>query len=37
MKQRAFQRLLKEKIRLYAQSEDVVAGEIRDLKHFLTR
>jgi len=32
---RAYQRLLQEEIRRYATSEDEVAGEIRDLFHFL--
>ncbi|HEV7406292.1 MAG TPA: hypothetical protein VGO11_25310 [Chthoniobacteraceae bacterium] len=35
--QRAFRRLLKEEIRLYACSEEEVAEELRDLKRFLAR
>lgn len=33
--QRAYQRLLQEEIRRYANSEDEVAAEIQDLFHFL--
>ena len=35
--QRAFQRLLADEIRLYAASEEEIAGELRELKRFLAR
>lgn len=35
--QRAFQRLLKDEIRLYASGDDEVAEELRELKRFLAR
>ena len=35
--QRAFRRLLKEEIRLYAASDEEADDELRDLKRFLAR